>query len=402
LRGSRDFRSIVFASALSAFGDELALIALTIRVANLTDSGLAVSVVLMAGLVPIVLLAPLAGYVVDRVENRRALMLASLLQAAAALALATTQSIPTLVVLSFVLGVGASVAEPATWSLVPVIVGESRVGKANGTLSSARYVGAVLGPIAAGLLAEALGTGTALAIDAATFVAIAFAALLLRARREPVGDEGKGRDRGVLTAGFRAIGRDALLRVGVVVVAAAIVFAGMDNVAEVFFARDVLDAGSLGYGVLATAWMLGMVGGASLIGGRLPSPRLAPSIVTSAILGGAAVAAAALIGSYPVAIILFCVGGVANGVMNVAMRSLIFERASERIRGRVFAAYGGLANGMQIAATAGGGVVVTVIGAQAALVLGGLGSVTIGIAGAIWLATVPSSARVGRAVTPSA
>jgi drug/metabolite transporter superfamily protein YnfA len=88
--------------------------------------------------------------------------------------------------------------------------------------------------------------------------------------------------------------------------------------------------------------------------------------------------------------------------MNVAMRSLIFERASERIRGRVFAAYGGLANGMQIAATAGGGVVVTVIGAQAALVLGGLGSVTIGIAGAIWLATVPSSARVGRAVTPSA
>jgi MFS family permease len=394
LRGSRDFRSIVFASALSAFGDELALIALTIRVANLTDSGLAVSVVLMAGLVPIVLLAPLAGYVVDRVENRRALMLASLLQAAAALALATTQSIPTLVVLSFVLGVGASVAEPATWSLVPVIVGESRVGKANGTLSSARYVGAVLGPIAAGLLAEALGTGTA--------VAIAFAALLLRARREPVGDEGKGRDRGVLTAGFRAIGRDALLRVGVVVVAAAIVFAGMDNVAEVFFARDVLDAGSLGYGVLATAWMLGMVGGASLIGGRLPSPRLAPSIVTSAILGGAAVAAAALIGSYPVAIILFCVGGVANGVMNVAMRSLIFERASERIRGRVFAAYGGLANGMQIAATAGGGVVVTVIGAQAALVLGGLGSVTIGIAGAIWLATVPSSARVGRAVTPSA
>ena len=60
LRG-RDFRLLVAASALSSLGDELALIALTIKVANLTDSGWAVAALLLAGLLPLVIFAPAAS-----------------------------------------------------------------------------------------------------------------------------------------------------------------------------------------------------------------------------------------------------------------------------------------------------------------------------------------------------
>ena len=90
LRG-RDFRLLVLSNGLSAFGDELALVALTIKVADLTGSGLAVAGLLLVGIVPMVVFSPFAGALVDRTETTGTLAIASLLQAAIALGLAFSQ-----------------------------------------------------------------------------------------------------------------------------------------------------------------------------------------------------------------------------------------------------------------------------------------------------------------------
>jgi MFS family permease len=396
MRGSRDFRSIVVANSLSAFGDELALIALTLRVFQLVDSPFAVSAVLLAGVLPIALLAPVSGLIVDRVETRRVLLIASLLQAALAATIATIGSVPLIVVFAFLIGCCASVADPATFALVPVIVGKERTTRANGTMAAGRYIGSLLGPVAAGVLAQEASTSWALVIDACTFLAVAVTAWMLQARRTPSAiahaeEEGRGLVR--FTAGFRTLGRDALLKLAIAVVAATIVFAAMDNVAEVFFANDVLKAGSLGYGVLASAWLVGMVAGASFVGGRLPPDRLTPSLLVSAVTGGAAVAAAAIAANYPFAILMFCLAGAANGLGNVAVRSLIHLRTPDHVRGRAFSAYSGLAYAMQLAATAGGGVIVVTAGPRAALIVGGLGTLLVGLAATAWWATIPAPAR---------
>jgi MFS family permease len=395
MRGSRDFRSIVVANSLSAFGDELALIALALRVADISNSAWPVSLVLLAGILPIALLSPLSGLIVDRVETRRALLVASLAQAAFAAAIAMTMSIPLIVILAFLIGCGASVADPATFALVPVIVGEGRTTRANGTMATGRYIGGLLGPIVAGVLAQKASTGSALVVDACTFLVIAGTAWFLQARRWPSARHAEEPERGIatLTTGFRIIGRDALLKLGVAVVAATIVFGAMDNVAEVFFARDVLLAGSIGYGALATAWLVGMAGGASLIGGRLPPGRLTPSLLLSAVVGGAAVGAAAIAKNYPFAIAMFCVAGAANGVGNVAVRSLIHLRTREHVRGRVFAAYSGLAYAMQLTATAAGGFIVVVAGPRLALIVGGVGTLSVGVAASLWWRTLPTPVR---------
>jgi hypothetical protein len=70
----RDFRLIVVAVGLSSFGDVLAAVALTIRVHDLTGSGVAVAALLLADLVAHVVLAPWAGMLVDRVETVRVLV----------------------------------------------------------------------------------------------------------------------------------------------------------------------------------------------------------------------------------------------------------------------------------------------------------------------------------------
>ena len=388
---SRDFSSITMASALSAFGDELALIALTLKVAGISDSGWAVSGLLLSSLAPLVVFAPLAGLLVDRTEGSRSLLLASIAQGFLAVGLAYTSSLPAIFVMSFLLGSAASIASPALFALVPLIVGEDGVTKANSTLESARYVGYVAGPFTAGSLAHVFGTRSALIVDAATFVVIALAAATLRARRPATAETGERR-RGEARAGFSFVRRDRLLRLTIGAMVAMIVFAAMDNVAEVFFARDVLDAGSFGYGALATAWLIGMVGGATAARWLTPD-HLAPSALGAAVVGGSALIFAAWFPSFALAVGLFAVGGLANGVETVSIRSLIHRRAPERLHGRVFAAYSGLAISAQLGATAAGGAVMALAGARQTLLIGGIGTAVVGVIGLAWLLSLPARDR---------
>jgi MFS family permease len=272
----RDFRLIVIAIGLSSLGDVLAAVALTIRVHDLTGSGLAVAALLLADLVAHVVFAPWAGMLVDRVETVRVLAAVSLGQAAVAVALAFTHSVPLLVGLLFLLGAGATVVTPAVLAILPKVVGRDRTTPANASLEIARYAGATAGPLVAGVLAATLGTVAALLADAGSFAALAIAAALLRVRRPPeeAGREGTG-ERARTRDGFSFLWGEPVLRLAAVVLTITVVFAVMDNVALVFFAKDTLETGDSGYGILVSAWTAGMVAGISWWrdgSGRTPWP----------------------------------------------------------------------------------------------------------------------------------
>jgi MFS family permease len=379
LRG-RDFRLLTLSTGLSSLGDELALIALTIKVAHLTDSGWAVAALLLCGVVPLVIFAPAAGVIVDNFETRRSLAIATAIQAALAVGLAFSDDLGWILMLTFLLGTASAVENPSIYTLVPRVVGDDHATEGNAYLEGARYTGMIAGPVLAGSLAAGVGTRAALLVDAVTFVLIALAAVLLRVRRS-VPEELRPEE--TARAGFRVIRGDRVLVVAFAVIGAVVLFAAMDNVAEIFFATDTLDVGAWGYGVLASAWLIGMVGGATLIARRLADRRLLGSMAFAAIVNGAAVFAAAALGNFPLAVALFVVGGLANGVETVAMRSLIVHRVADRYRGRAFASYGALVNGMQIGATAAAGAIVAGLGGRAALLIGGAGTILAGVAGSI-------------------
>ena len=393
LRG-RDFRLLVAASALSSLGDELALIALTIKVANLTDSGWAVAALLLAGLLPLVIFAPAAGVIVDNYETTRTLSVASAFQAVAALGFAFVSGMPSILLLAFLLGSATAVATPAIYTLVPAVVGDEHATAANAYLETARYGGMIAGPLLAGLFSAIprVGSEVALLVDSATFVVIAASALALTVRRRPMGAVEEG-PKGEAKAGFGAIGRDGLLVVTFTVFGAVILFAAMDNVAEVFFATDTLNAGGWGYGLLASAWIVGLVLGAAMIARKLPNARLVPALLVASVVLGLAVGLSAAIAVLIPAIVLFVVGGAANGVQSVSMRSLIVHRVEDRYRGRVFAAYGGLANGMQLLATGLAGGLVVLTSGRTALIVGGFGCVVAGLIGLAWYRLLPADVR---------
>ena len=403
---SRDFRLLVLSNGLSSLGDELALVALTIKVFEVSaHSGLAVAAVLLAGIVPLVVFAPLAGLIVDRTETTGTLAIASLGQAFIAVGLAFAQPVWLIVALSFLLGSAASIASPAVFAIVPRAVDDEDLTEANANMETVRYIGMVAGPLIAGGLAGALGatrgTRAALLLDAITFLVITSAAASLIVRRPPEPVPAGGRTKSEARRGFSFIARDRVLMIGVITISATVLFATMDNVAEVFFANDpkLLDAGNWGYGALAAVWLMGMVAGAALIARRLPEQRLAPAILFGSISGGAAVAIAALFPTIVLALAMFAIGGVANGVATVSMRSLIHHRVPDELRGRVFAAYFGVAFAGQLLATALGGALIAALpSSRDVLLIGGLGGAIVGLIGLSWFAALPSEARTSKVV----
>jgi MFS family permease len=133
--------------------------------------------------------------------------------------------------------------------------------------------------------------------------------------------------------------------------------------------------------------------GAAVIARRLPDHQLVPAVLAASVVLGVAVGFAAAIALLIPAILLFAVGGAANGVQSVSMRSLIVHRVEDRYRGRVFAAYGGLTNGMQLVATAAAGGLLILLSGRAVLLIGGVGCATAGIVGVLWYRMLPADVR---------
>ena len=119
---TRDLHLVVGAKSVSWFGDEVAMVALTLQLQSSGRAAMAVAGLLIANALPIVLLSGVVGRMVDRYDNRRLLLGSSAAQAALCVILAFVSSPAAVLVLVALLGAGQCV-NSATWSaLLPTII----------------------------------------------------------------------------------------------------------------------------------------------------------------------------------------------------------------------------------------------------------------------------------------
>jgi MFS family permease len=373
---SRDLRLLAGAAGLSALGDFMAVFPLILHVQQSTGSAFAVSAMVFALWGPVVLAAGVAGVIVDRFENRMLLIVVSFAQAAVVAGMvAGADELWALLPLMALLGFGVAVSQPAEFSLVPAAAGEGDVARANGLMETVRSLGFTAGPLVGGALGAAGLLRLALAINALSFVVVGVVGMLLRARRVPEGaDEAPVRARDGFAFLFRS--RDLAIALGGAVAALAVF--SISVTAEPFFVTEVLDGGPLAYGVLLTSWTLGMAFGSGAVAPRVRSSVAVGGLV-AVTLQGVGIAGAALSPVLWMALIGFVFGGVAHGVKNVLLRTLIHERVPEALRGRAFAAYNGARNGAELGALVVGGLVVSAFGARPALLVAGVGPALIGL-----------------------
>src|SRR5215469_7539719 len=127
--GRRDLLVALAGRAVSTFGDEVALVALTLRLQADGSRPYEVGLLLAAGVIPLLLLSRPVGRLVDSHDSRHLLVAAGVLEVACTVPLVFVHSVAIILVLVAALGVAASVAG-STWSaLVPRIVGEDHVAK---------------------------------------------------------------------------------------------------------------------------------------------------------------------------------------------------------------------------------------------------------------------------------
>jgi MFS family permease len=387
----RDFRLVAGSVGLSAMGDWIAIVALGLFIGEHTDSGLVVAVLWICLFGPSILVAGLAGSLVDRVETTRLLGLVSLAGVLVAIALAFSSTIALALVLTVLLGVVFAISQPCEFALVPPLAGE-RVQEANGHIETLRYAGYGIGPLIGGGLFSWGGLELAMLADAATFGAVAVAARALRIKRPP-GELAEGEAAPRARDGIACLYRDSVLSLVVTVAFGSLFFMSAVWVGELFFVEDVLAMGDLAYASMFSVWTVGMALGALFLSRRVAVGALATAGLLAATIQGASLALPALWLSFAFYLACSFAGGAAHGVKNVMYRSLVHVRVPDQLHGRAFAAYNAIRNTAELGAFAAGGLLVAVIGPRGTLAYAGGLSALVGIIGLLALArlkrTVP-------------
>jgi predicted MFS family arabinose efflux permease len=367
-------RLLAGAIAVSAIGDWVAIIALGFRVNDEMQG--AVAFLFICLWAPLAILAGHVGVLVDRVETRGLAVWSGVFQAAVAVALAFASSLPSILGLAALLGVGVAVSSAAEFALVPLVAGSRSIGRANGVVESARGIGFVAGPAIGGLVAGGAGTKYAMLADAASFLVIAGALAALPVRRRIEHHEGvkpRARD------GVKLLFSDRVLAITVGTGSVGLVFMSASIPGDFAYVTDSLHRGKLALGVVVSMWAAGMILASTLL-----APRLAAGSVATATLIGAAVQGLAKFvvpfwQVYAVMVVAYAIGGAAHGVKNTGFRTLIHHRVPQRAHGRAFAAFNGLRNTAELAALAGGAALVATLGGRGTLwIAGGISALAAG------------------------
>jgi MFS family permease len=178
-------RLFVAGQGLSNIGTFSQVVALSLLVLQLTDSGLALGAVMAAQALPILLLAPWAGSFLDRLPLRRVLFVTALMgavQAGGLAVLALTSTINLAWVFGLAIGLGCVQVfdRPGGQAFIAELVPREAIAGAVGLASSAQAMGRLGGPALAAVLYAWAGAGSVFAVNAASFAAVLVALMLLR------------------------------------------------------------------------------------------------------------------------------------------------------------------------------------------------------------------------------
>ena len=363
---------------MSVAGDSAALIALLLEVRH---HGVGwVSAVLAADLVPFVLFASYSGRLVDRVDNRRLLVLSLVAQGLLVVPLAFVRVAWLIVALMFAVATVSTVVRPATSAMVPALAGDDGAPAAYAWVATGTGVGWIAGPAAGGLLTSAFGIKTTLLVDAATFAVLAGACRLLSATR---GREQVDHDEGSRLGGMTILWRDSVLRWSVLVTAIAVACAIVDNVAAPFRFLDQLHTTSSGYGFYLSLWSLGALGGAQLPR-WIPAARLSAALAFGNAVMGLGILGIGLAPGLGFALAASAFGGIGNGISNVTVSALVSGRVVAEQRGRAFASVAALIQAGTGLGTVAGAPLVALLAAGHAMAVAGALAALISGATVVW------------------
>ena len=267
--GHRDFRLLWSGAFLSNVGTWIHTTALLWYVKDLTNSNAWVGTVNLASFLPILLFVLYAGSLADRVDRRRLIIATQVVMMLAALGLAIAtslgqHSLALIMALTIGMGVAFVFNFPAWRAMVPDLVPPkdllNGIALDAAQFNMARFVGPAIGAI----IIHFWSVSGAFYINAASFLAVIAALLMIRAR-PVVSTVHATSTRAHVREGFAYLRANSWAVKLLLVLMVEAVFGISTIVLLPSVSRDVLHGGSLLYGFLVGAIGLGAVLGAPLV-----------------------------------------------------------------------------------------------------------------------------------------
>jgi MFS family permease len=366
--------------AQSALGNGAGYIALLVVAYDRFHSAWALSLILVADLVPAGLFGPVLGAAADRWSRRKCLIASDVLRGAAFLGIGLVDGFPATVALALLAGVGTGLFNPASLAAIPSLVKSERLPAATALFGAITDLGFILGPALAALLLLLGGPEVILFTNAATFAISALVLSRLSFGAAPAPEDDSDARPGLLREardGLAALAGMAAVRTVVLASGAMLLAAGLFNVAELPFAKDELDAGDAGFGALTAIYGLGFVLG-SLSGSRGgESAVLKKRFLGGLALVGAGFLACAIAPVFAAAVAAFAVAGIGNGLLLVYERLLIQTTVDDTLMARVFGVRDGLSAWAFAAAFLAAGGLIEAFGVRTVLAIAGAGALLV-------------------------
>ncbi len=369
------FRRLAVSYAVNELGDWMGIVALSVLVYDRTGSAMATAALFLGTRFLPALVSPILVARVEQPPPRFALPVIYCGEAAAFGALALLAGdeffLAGVIVLAVVDGSLALTGRALTRAVVAALLepaGELRAG--NAVLNVAFTGGAAVGPAIAGLVVAGVGVQAALLLDAASFYAIAW--ILLTAGALPRAEPEPGLARERIRAGLTYIRERPVLRRLLAAQGAAFVFFAAVIPIEVIFAKQTLDAGDSGYGLLLASWGGGMVFGSIVFAAvrRAPLPVL---LFFSTVAVGAGYLGLAAAPTLALACVAGAVGGAGNGVQWVSVVSAVQELTTQGMQARVMSVLESVGAAMPGIGYLAGGLIAAEVGPRATFLVAGLG-----------------------------
>jgi MFS family permease len=336
----RDFRLLWTGLAVSAVGTWMQIVALSLLVLEITHgSAVALGTVSLTQALTFLLFAAVGGSVADRFDKRRLLLVTQSLMLAFAVLLGILTLIGlirfwVILLVAFASSAALSFDQPARNTLITSLVPKDHLMNAV-SLQSAVFNGAsILGPALAGLSLSRIGYAGNFFLNAASFVAVLVALLLLRTHRGEAIRKPGGRLLNSAREALQYVRRDEVLPSVVPAYAALLFFGPSAALALPVFAKQVLHVGPTQLGVLFSAVGAGTVVGALILASLACTTDQSRLVFGSIALWTIALAVFGWSASLRVSVPALFVLGAAQNIAGATTITLLQMRVPVEMRGR--------------------------------------------------------------------
>jgi MFS family permease len=333
------FRSLWLAQAGSGVGTWMQTVGAQWMLVHQAHAATLVSIVQAASLLPVMFVSLPAGVLADLLDRRQILIAAqsgmAVIAALLAVLTATHLTTPTLlIIMTFLLGIGQALTNPAWQAIQPMLVPREQIPAAAALNSMNVNISRAIGPALAGVIVAVSGPWVVFAINAVSFSGVLVA--LVRWNEPSKSGTGAESLLPAMRSGTRYLRyapgvRRILLRAGLFVLPASALWALLPIVAS-----QRLNIGSGGYGLLLGALGVGAVVGAlalSRIRKRMSSNAV---LVVFSLVFAAGTATAGMVTNTPVVVIAMFISGIAwlavlstlNTVMQLVLPAWVRARGT--------------------------------------------------------------------------